>query len=124
MFTQNHTADNTCNIMIEAAYVFFPTLLYLNYQNYYVHLGELLISDLLALFLFCSNIAGLVLNTAGRISNVIQVALSHELLAVKLKTLNAHMCTNKWRVREERCLYKRRSAMYFSCLCVNTACTW
>lgn len=85
MFTQNHTADNTCNIMIELVYGFFPTVIF-KLSELLHSLGGLLISDLLALFLFCSNIAGLVLNTAGRISNVIQVALSHELLDVKLKT--------------------------------------
>lgn len=107
--------------MTETAYGVFSSLLHLNQQHYCIHLGGCY--SQISSFCFCFAVTlqvCLVLNVTGRISNVIQEALSDELLAVKLKTLNAHMCTNKWRLKEERCLYKRMGAVCFSCFYANT----
>lgn len=93
------------------------SLLQLNQQHYCIHLGSCYAQ---ILFWFCFAVilwVCLVLNVTSRISNVMWEALSDELLTVKLRTLNALMCTTKWRLTEERCLYKRMAAVFQLFIC-------
>lgn len=93
------------------------SLLHLNQQHYCIHLGGCYAQ---ILFWFCFAVTlwvCLVLNVTGRISNVVWEALSDELLTVKLRTWNAHMCTAKWRLTEESCLYKRMATVFQLFIC-------
>lgn len=105
------------NRMTEFADGVSSSLIQLKQQHYCIHLGGCYAQFL---FWFCFAVTlwvCLVLNVTSRISNVIWEALSDELLAVKLRTLNAHVCTTKWRLTEERCLYKRMTAVFQLFIC-------